>query len=275
MIITYPFCFWALVATPLKARLLHWIEWTAFQINPAVVQRAFVARFPMSTWVSIAVGGLVVGIMLFPDVTRFARSPTHAVLACCIAITTGFPLILILAGYPSSATHGPELVSITLNLALGLPALAAILFSARSANTYSLYASTLMWSTVVTNRRRWKIAVSTGVAGLALGLRGLAEQLPRYLMAFGVAILPIGGIYSASYYWVRHITDKLRFGMTLAAVATTVENVVYLSLTSVPAWDRFFRRRPHTSLSSRFLCVVVLRSQYEMEALQVGGPQVR
>ncbi|MFL9886717.1 cytosine permease [Paraburkholderia agricolaris] len=237
----------SLIATPLKACLLLWAAWTAFQMDPSVVQRVFVAQYPVSTGVSMIVGGIVVGILLLPDITRFARSPMHAVLACGVAIALGLPLILVLAGYPSLATHERDLVPIMLKLGLGLPAMAVILFSAWSTNTYNLYASTLMWSTIVTNRPRWKIVLATGSVGSALGLLGLADQFIPYMIALSVAIPPIGGIYLTNYYRFRHITERFRAAWRWPAFAAwilamggaIVENAFHFALTSIPALDSF------------------------------------
>ncbi|WP_175821258.1 cytosine permease [Burkholderia sp. BCC0419] len=235
------------LTTPLKIALLGWSSWTAIQHygSAALTATASTGSYSVATGISIVVGGIAVGSVLMPDICRYARTPRHALFACFLAFALGFPLILVLAGIPSLATGEHDLVPIMLKLGLGLPAIAVILLAAWSTNTYNLYASTLVWSTVTTTLPRWQLALAAGLIGSAAGLFGLSGQLTQYLIVLSIGIPPIGGVYLCNYYlslrngrgntdrW--HVKAFAAWGIGIAGAAAQM--TWHFTLTSVPALD--------------------------------------
>ncbi|MFM0047338.1 cytosine permease [Paraburkholderia sediminicola] len=235
------------LTTPLKIALLGWSSWTALRLYGSAALKAAppTGSYPVATGISIVVGGIAIGSVLMPDICRYARSPRHAIFACLIAFGVGFPLILVLAGIPSLATGEHDLVPIMLKLGLGLPAMAVILLAAWSTNTYNLYASTLVWSTMTTTLPRWQLALAAGLIGSAAGLLGLSGQLTQYLIVLSIGIPPIGGVYLCNYYlslrghrgdtsqW--HVKAFVAWGIGIAGSVTQM--TWHLTLTSVPALD--------------------------------------
>lgn len=235
------------LTTPLKIALLGWASWAAFDLQGKAVLEAVApaGSYSVATGVSIVVGGIAIGSVLMPDICRYARSSTHAAFACLFAFGIGFPLILVLAGIPSLATGERDLVPIMLKLGLGIPAMAVILFSAWSTNTYNLYASTLVWSTVATRRPRWQLALAAGLVGSAAGLLGISGQLTQYLLILSIGIPPIGGVYLCNFYlnlrhgsrepnrW--HVAAFLAWGLGVAVAFAQM--AWHFTLTSVPALD--------------------------------------
>ncbi|MFL9959434.1 hypothetical protein PQR65_39350 [Paraburkholderia nemoris] len=237
----------SIFATPLKVCLLLGAAWAAFRMAhgelPALPGGT---HYTVATGISIVVGGIAIGVVLLPDITRYARSSWHAAVSCALAIGVGFPAILVLSGYPSLVTHERDLVPIMLKLGLGAPAMAVILFSSWSTNTYNLYQSTLMWSSVV-RQPRWRIALATGIVGTVSGLLGIGEQLMQYLLALSVAIPPVGGVYLIDFYlfsqtgvsrraprqwrWSAFIAWALGVGLAV------LEGLVPFTLSTVPAID--------------------------------------
>jgi cytosine permease len=235
------------LTTPLKIALLGWSSWVALhQFGSAVLTKAApIGSYSVATGISIVVGGIAIGSVLMPDICRYARTPRQALFACVLAFGIGFPLILVLAGIPSLATGEHDIVPIMLKLGLGLPAMAVILLAAWSTNTYNLYASTLVWSTVTTTLPRWQLALAAGLVGSAAGLLGLSGQLMQYLMVLSIGIPPIGGVYLCNYYlslrnrrsdpnrW--HLKAFAAWGIGMAGAVAQM--TWHFTLTSVPALD--------------------------------------
>lgn len=234
------------ITTPLKVLLLGVSCWFAYrqfgldflnaEVNPA---------YPISTGVSIVVGGIAVGTLLTPDICRYARSPRDAMLACLLAFGLGFPLVLTLAGFPSMATHERDLVPIMLALGLGLPAMLVILLASWSTNTYNLYASTLVWGSIKPLVPRWQLALLAGLLGSACGLAGISERLTQYLMLLSIVLPPIGGVYLCNYYLsirqskvvVRKWQLEAFVGWSFGVAAAAFQDLWHFTLTTVPALD--------------------------------------
>lgn len=233
------------VTTPLKLLLLLWTFFAALRGGADPVW-AYVptAPMPLGTGISMVAGGLMVGAVLSPDICRFARSPGHAALACALAYGLGFPLVLMLAGFPSLAAGDKDLVKIMLALGLGLPALLIVALTAWSTNSFNLYAATLVGATLRPRQPPWQLTLVAGVAGTVLGLAGISDLLVPYLLGLGICIPPIAGVYLV--HLVMRAPDKgaatgWRFGALLAwAVGSgwaALAPARGLALTPVPALD--------------------------------------
>jgi len=233
------------VTTPLKLLLLIWTFVAALRGGLDQVW-AFVPASAMSPGlgVSMVAGGLMVGAVLSPDICRFARSPGHAALACALAYGLGFPLVLMLAGFPSLVTGDKDLVRIMLALGLGVPALLIVALTAWSTNTFNLYAATLIGSTLRPRQPPWQLTLVAGIVGTVLGLVGIGDILVPYLLWLGVCTPPIAGIYlvnvvrassrvSAATRWRPDALVAWAFGSGWAALAPHWG----LALTQVPALD--------------------------------------
>jgi len=233
------------VTTPLKLLLLIWTFVAALRggLDPVW---AFVpaGAMPLGLGVSMVAGGLMVGAVLSPDICRFAKSPGHAALACALAYGLGFPLVLMLAGFPSLASGDKDLVRIMLTLGLGVPALLIVALTAWSTNSFNLYAATLVGSTLRPRQPPWQLTLIAGAAGTVLGLAGISDMLVPYLLWLGVCIPPIAGIYlvnvvlaprgsQAASNWRADALIAWALGSCWAALAPRWG----LALTPVPALD--------------------------------------
>ncbi|MBR8657953.1 hypothetical protein KDH83_32060, partial [Achromobacter sp. Marseille-Q0513] len=95
----------SLLSTPLKLGLLLATFWFALQApHGDVWAYAGAEALPVGAGISLVVGGLIVGVVLAPDVCRYARTPAQAAMGVVLAYGIGFPLVLNLSGIPSLVT---------------------------------------------------------------------------------------------------------------------------------------------------------------------------
>jgi cytosine permease len=233
------------LTTPLKILLLAWTFGAA--MRDADVARLWAelpaTAAPLGTGVSMVVGGLIVGAVLTPDVSRFARSRRAAAIGAALAYGIGFPAVLLLAGLPSLVSGERDMIKIMLALGLGLPALLTVVLTAWSTNTFNLYSATLIGQTLAPRvPSRW-LALIAGAIGTVAGLAGISQMLLPYLLWLSITIPPIGGIYlvhvamgrdlRAARTWRWDALASWAVGSAWAALAPRWG----LALTPVPALD--------------------------------------
>lgn len=184
------------LTTPLKVLLLAWTFGAALRGGTgALWTYAPGTLTPLGSGVSMVVGGIVVGVVLSPDICRFAISPRLAAFGAGLAYGLGFPLVMILSGLPSLVSGERDMVKIMLALGLGVPAVLTVVLTAWSTNSFNLYAITLVARTLAPRAPAWRLALLAGVIGTVMGLLGISALLLPYLLWLGIAIPPIAGIY--------------------------------------------------------------------------------
>jgi len=256
------------LTTPLKVLLLAWTFGAALRGGTgALWTYAPSTLTPLGSGVSMVVGGIVVGVVLSPDICRFAMSPRRAALGAGLAYGLGFPLVMILSGLPSLVSGERDMVKIMLALGLGVPAMLTVVLTAWSTNAFNLYATTLVARTLAPREPAWRLALLAGVIGTVMGLLGISALLLPYLLGLSIAIPPIAGIYlvnvklgtptQAASWRVEAFASWLvgsgwaalapRWGWSLTAVAALdsilVSAAVYLAL-------RLVRTAPSRSWSA-------------------------
>jgi cytosine permease len=236
------------VTTPLKFVLVFWALWMAVKAFGSASLPTVTPAYPLVTGISVVVGGLIGGATLMPDVTRFARSPKAAAMAGVLSFGVGFAMILILSGFPSLATGERDIVGIMLKLGLGTAAVVVILLASWSTNTFNLYASTLVWASILPKSPRRYLAAGTGIVGTLIGISGLGDAMTPFLILLSVAIPPVAAIYLCRFYVAGHRDDEPVPAWRADAFVALIAGVGFsayashhnLSILQVPALDSLF-----------------------------------
>lgn len=209
------------------------------------------AESDMGVSISMVVGTYIVGVVLVPDLCRYAKSVRHSVLAVVVSLGIGLPFVLAASAVPSIAANEADLVIVMVELGLGLPALLMIVFATWTSNANNLYSNSLALATVIERAAKWKITVVAGIAGTLVAVAGITDYFMPFLLALGVAVPPVAGIYLVDYFFVggralyagRRTGPLSRFnGAAFAAwlagtVAGTAAASGWIALTRIPACD--------------------------------------
>lgn len=239
----------ALVLVPLMIGFMAYAAYLSFDdIKSWTTSAAGALNFPLA--VSAVIGSYIVGVIIQPDYSRFARNSGHAVWAAFIALAVVFPIVQFLASVPSVATNNSDLILIMVMLGIGVPAFLLILLGSWSSNVLSLYSSGLAISTIATKSPLWKIITCVGVVGTAIGFTRAQDYLVDYLVFLGVMIPPIGAIYIIDTLVLRKgncsldaLETEASYDITAFAAWACAIFVGMLgtfeiySITSVPAMD--------------------------------------
>lgn len=154
-----------------------------------------------SAAISVVVGSYILGVIILPDLTRYAKSDGHCLLACVLSSGIGLPLILFSAAIAVAAAGQPDLV--ILMLGFGVPALFLLVFATWTSNAFNLYASSLTLAAIVPRIPKWKLVIVSGVLGTLVAIANVTDYFIPFLITLGVTLPPVAGIYSADFFFVR------------------------------------------------------------------------
>jgi cytosine permease len=157
----------------------------------------------MGNAISAVVGGMMVGVTLFPDLCRYVRDARHGIIAAIMSFALGYPLVMIAAAIPSLATGEREYLLILTGLGMGISALAVLVFATWTTNISNLYSASLLLATMFRRVAKWKLTILAGLLGTLSGSLGIMDVFLSYLVILGVSIPPIVGIYVTDFFLVK------------------------------------------------------------------------
>ena len=199
--------------------------------------------------VSSVVGAMIVAMVIFPDYSRYARSPRQAIIGVIVSNAL-FPVFFTAAAMSALASGESELVKVIVAMGLGLAGLFMIVFAAWTTNAANLYVTTLSLSTVVKGQPSWKLTIVCGLLGFLVAVAGLSNHLIPFLLVLGVALPPVGAIYVVDYLVLSKLSyeekDLAQFasirwpafvtwGLASIFGFTSAQGIV--SLTNIPTID--------------------------------------
>ena len=194
----------ALCLVPVMLVFLFYAAWLSWDDIPSWTRGSPGAQpLSYSTAISSVVGGYIVGVVIQPDYSRFAKNVRHAMWAVFIALWVVQALVFFLAAIPSVATGVSNLIRIMVTLGIGVPAFFLLLLSSWCSNVLCLYSSGLSLSTIFTRARLWQLLLAIGVAGTAIAFMYSDDYLISFLVLLGVTVPPIASIYVLDVILVR------------------------------------------------------------------------
>ena len=153
--------------------------------------------------ITVLAGGIIVGILLVPDLTRYARRPRDVAIAVLIALAVIEPLVHLAASGPALLYGELEPMAIMLALGFGAYALVFLIVASVSTNAVNLYGSGLSLASIFPRVPEWRFVILAGVVGTSLAILEVSALFLNFLIWQSVIFSSVLGIYVVDFFFVR------------------------------------------------------------------------
>lgn len=199
----------SIIAVPLLLILLFASTYVALTSGNIADMFQHSGEITLGTAISLVVGSMIVGAVITPDFTRYAKTGTHGMGAAIFGWVLMLPLLLILSALASAATGTAEFTEVMYGLGLALPAFIILFFASWTTNDNNLYNASLGLTVIFRKYNKWQITLVAGIIGVILAALGILNQFIPWLLFLGVLIPPIASIYIADYLFnFKHYRDN-------------------------------------------------------------------
>lgn len=200
--------------------------------------------------VSMLVGGMMVGVAIFPDLARYTKSVKDGMIAGVTSFMA-FVLFALPIMIPVLYYNQANIVEIVQNFGYPLAALLLIILASWSSNDNNLYSSALSLTIVFKNISKNKIVVALAVLGYICSAINITDYFIAFLTFLTVIIPPVASIYSVDFLInnkhntaspVNWVAMSSWIGGALIAFFTAPKGVYGLEifrLTTIPALDGY------------------------------------
>lgn len=200
--------------------------------------------------ISMVISSFIVGAVVAPDVSRYAKSAKDTVGAAILSFVIVVPIVMLIGALMAQVAGTWDIVDIMLRLGWGIIALIVLLLAQWTSNDNNLYCSALGFAVVFRKMKKWHLTVISGTLGIILALLGIYDNFTSFLTFLGVLIPPMGGVIAVDYYlfhkqhYVTSNLDRLVNIRPISVVAWVIGSLVsflagngVFTLTTVPAFD--------------------------------------
>lgn len=203
-----------------------------------------------STAVSTVIGSLIVGVVLMPDLSRYARSTKDCVSASVLGNGIGNCFSMLMGVAPAIVTGLLDPMAYMIALGLVGSAFVILVFATWTTNSVNLYSTTLAVAVIKPKIPEWKLTVACGVIGTALAMIGITDYFIGFLEWLGVIVPPVASIYLTDYFVLKQknysltlqdsLTDYDRAAIVAWVIGTAISAFTFVSefsLSTIPTLD--------------------------------------
>lgn len=164
---------------------------------------------PMGVAISIVISSFILGALIAPDITRYAKSTKAAGGGMVFGMLIGFPVILTLAAIMVKGAGGePDFSKVMLSGSSGawvLLAVLTIILAAWTTNHTNLYSGALSLNAMFPKAKKWMITVGSGVVGTILALAGINTSggFQLFLSLLAIVIPPAAAVMLMDFFLFR------------------------------------------------------------------------
>ncbi|GAB5413560.1 MAG: cytosine permease [Congregibacter sp.] len=154
----------------------------------------------VTTAVSAVIGAAIVGVVLTPDLTRYARNTSDCITASFIGQGAGMSIAYLAGMIPVLAWSELEPMTYMVLMGFGGIALAVLVFATWTTNVINLYSTALASCASIPFGNYRNVVLVAGVLGTGAALVGISERLIDFLVVMGVLVPPVAGVYLADFF---------------------------------------------------------------------------
>ena len=187
-----------------------------------------------STAVSTVIGTLIVGVVLMPDLSRYARSTRDCYTASIVGNGMGNFFSMVIAVFPAMVTGLLDPMAFMIAMGLLGSAFFILVFATWTTNAINLYSTTLATAVIAPRAPEWKLMVGCCVIGTGLAMAGIADYFISFLEWLGVIVPPVAGVYLTDYFVLQRKDFNLQL-LTKVEDYATPAIVAWLTATCLSA----------------------------------------
>lgn len=162
-----------------------------------------VPSLTISDGVSAVVGGIIIGAIILPDITRFVRHWRGAIYVAFWAYMVVELIVFAIAGMAGAASGKDDILDVMLHFGLGFGAFAAVIAGSWVLNSMNLYSTVLsVEATFPKLKGRW-VTMTLGALGILAAFMNILDNFLTFLGFLAVIFVPVAGVIITDYLLIR------------------------------------------------------------------------
>lgn len=227
-------------------RAVGHVPWESIASSPGTTR-------DLGRGISAVVGGMIVNVVLMPDLTRYSRTVFDCAVISVAGNGVANGVMLVLAMLPALAFGELDPMKYMGLLDLVLVAFAILVLSTWTVNAVNLYSTGLVTATALPRFGYGAVVIGSGLVGTLVALLGLSDRFLDFLVVLGLVVPPIAAVYLVDFFVLRrtdyaspgagrshgHTNVNALVAFAFGAAVGCTLYVAKVSLTGVPTIEAF------------------------------------
>lgn len=159
--------------------------------------------------ISAVVGAIIIGAIILPDITRFARHWTGAIYTAFFAYIVVQLAVMGAAAFAGGATGETDIINLMVNIGLGAGAFIIIIAGSWVLNSLNLYSAVLGIKATFPKLPTMGLTIALGALGIAAGALNLLDQFITFIFYLSVIFVPVAGVLLVDFFLIRRAAYRI------------------------------------------------------------------
>ena len=246
---------------------------TAMLISKALGVRPFgetlavqqVSEISFGRAISSVVGGVIIGAVILPDITRFINHWRGALYTALLSYLVVQSIVMIAGGLAADVLSNNDLLDVLILMGLSWAAFVIIIAGSWVLNSLNLYSTTLSIEATLPKTENRLLIVVLGALGTMAAFFNILDHFLTFLFYLAIIFVPVAGVIAVDHFFARpsayfeNLLTAERSVSPMALIAWAAGSVVALLgaesiivLTGIAALDAMLVSAIMYAILSRF-----------------------
>ncbi len=224
--------------------------------------------------ISSVVGGVIIGAVILPDITRFIRNWRGAIYTALLSYFVVQSIVMIAGGLAAAAFESVDLLDVMILMGMGWAAFAVIIAGSWVLNSLNLYSTTLSVEATVSGIDNRLLIVALGALGTIAAFLNIFDHFLDFLFYLAIVFVPVAGVIAVDYIVARRsayhenliaagrsVSVMALISWAAGAVVALLGSLSFIRLSGIAALDAMIVSAVAYAVLSRFDRPAVLTLQ--------------
>ena len=161
------------------------------------------AELTFGSAMSSVVGGIIVGAIILPDITRFSREWRGGVYTALISYGVLGSVVQGAGGLAAIAFGNDDLLDVMIVVGLSWAAFAIVIAGSWVLNSLNLYSAGLSVEATLPSAPNTPLIIVLGALGTVAAFADILDYFLTFLIYLAIVFAPVAGVIIVDYLWVR------------------------------------------------------------------------
>ena len=223
------------------------------------------SQIPFGHAISSVVGGVIIGAVIMPDITRFIRHWRGAVYTAVLSYGLVQASVMTAGGLASDVLSNDDFLDVLIVMGIGWGAFVIVIAGSWVLNSLNLYSTSLSVEATFPKTENKLLIVALGALGTVAAFANILDYFLTFLFYLAIVFVPVAGVIAVDHFYARRtayfegLRTAERSVSMMALIAWGAGSVVALlgaegiiELTGIAALDAMLVSAVSYAILSRF-----------------------
>ncbi len=161
------------------------------------------SQIPFGHAISSVVGGVIIGAVIMPDITRFIRHWRGAVYTALLSYGVVQATVMTAGGLAADVLGNDDFLDVLIVMGLGWGAFVIVIAGSWVLNSLNLYSTSLSVEATFPKTENKLLIVGLGVLGTAAAFANILDYFLTFLFYLAIVFVPVAGVIAIDHFFSR------------------------------------------------------------------------